>query len=87
MVDEEEITEETVAYYLGENERVGGADGWLDDFQDMKLNEAKDKFEKDFIERVLRQNGSNISKTAEVLGIYPSNLHGKIKKLGIHINK
>ena len=81
------ITEETVGYYLGENEGAGAKDGWLDDFQDMKLNEARVVFEKSFIERKLIQNGNNISKTAEVLGIYPSNLHGKIKKLGIHIEK
>jgi two-component system, NtrC family, nitrogen regulation response regulator NtrX len=85
MVDEEEITEETVGYYLGEIENAGVKDGWLDDFQDMRLNDAKLEFEKTFIESKLSQNGNNISKTAEVLGIYPSNLHGKIKKLGIHI--
>ena len=87
MVDEEEISEETVTYYLGENAGIGAEKGWLDDFRDMKLNEAKDEFEKAFIERILRKHENNISKTAEVLGIYPSNLHGKIKKLGIKTKK
>ena len=87
MVDESEITDATVGYYLGESEGAGVKESWLDDFQDMKLNEARLEFEKSFIERKLTQNGNNISKTAEVLGIYPSNLHGKIKKLGIHIEK
>ena len=88
MVDEEEISAETVQYYLGEN---GGASssrtGWLDAFQEMKLNDAKNEFEKAFIEEKLKANQHNVAKTAEVLGIYPSNLHGKIKKLGIHIDK
>ena len=53
----------------------------------MKLQDARNEFEKSFIERVLKQNAYNISKSAEVLGIYPSNLHGKIKKLGIHIER
>ncbi len=87
MVDEEEISEETVTYYLGENASTRTGNGWLDEFQDMKLNDARDEFEKILIESVLEQNGNNISKAAEELGIYPSNLHGKIKKLGIHINK
>jgi len=87
MVDEEEISEDTVAYYLGENVNRRAENGWLDDFEDMKLNDARNEFEKNFIERVLEQNENNISKTAEALGIYPSNLHGKIKKLGIHIKK
>ncbi len=87
MVDEEAISEETVAYYLGENAHIGAGNGWLDEFQDMKLPDARNEFEKSLIERILTQNGNNISKTAEALGIYPSNLHGKIKKLGIHIKK
>ena len=57
------------------------------DYSDMKLNDAKDKFEKQFIIQKLEQTDYNISKAAETLGIYPSNLHGKIKKLGIEILK
>ena len=53
----------------------------------MKLAEAKNEFEKKLIEMKLRENDFNISKAAEVLGIYPSNLHGKIKKLGIRVPK
>ena len=87
MVDEEEISEETLEYYLGERTNTGSGNGWLDEFQDMKLQEAKNEFEKSLIERALEENGNNISRTAEVLGIYPSNLHGKMKKLGIHITK
>ncbi len=87
MVDEDEIPAETVLYYLGENARTAAKNGWLDAFGEMKLNDAKNEFEKTLIEEKLKANQYNISKTAEALGIYPSNLHGKIKKLGIHIEK
>ncbi|MEW5815152.1 MAG: sigma-54 dependent transcriptional regulator [Spirochaetota bacterium] len=86
MVDEDEISLETVTYYLGEK-RKNEASVVLKAFENMKLNEAKDEFEKQLLTHKLSENGYNISKTAERLGIYPSNLHGKIKKLGIELKK
>ncbi len=47
------------------------------------LREAREHFEKDFILRKLQENSWNISKTAEELEIERSNLHRKIKSLGI----
>jgi two-component system nitrogen regulation response regulator NtrX len=47
--------------------------------------EAKDFFEKFYLEFQLLQNNGIISKTAEAIGIYPSNLHAKLRKLGITI--
>jgi len=47
------------------------------------LREAREKFEKDFILKKLQENSWNISKTAEELEIERSNLHRKIKSLGI----
>jgi two-component system nitrogen regulation response regulator NtrX len=47
------------------------------------LREAREQFEKDFILRKLQENSWNISKTAEELEIERSNLHRKIKSLGI----
>jgi two-component system nitrogen regulation response regulator NtrX len=49
------------------------------------MKEARDKFEKDFILRKLQENNWNISRTAEELEIERSNLHRKIKSLGIEI--
>jgi len=86
MSDEEVISPETVHYFLGEKIKEEGS--WnLEEFESMKLNEAKDLFEKKLLTLKLSQNNFNISKTAEALGIYPSNLHGKTKKLGIKIQK
>ncbi|GBD99391.1 transcriptional regulatory protein ZraR [bacterium BMS3Abin07] len=49
------------------------------------LRDAKEAFEKHFIVKKLQENRWNISRTAEVLGIERSNLHRKIKSLGINI--
>jgi two-component system, NtrC family, nitrogen regulation response regulator NtrX len=47
------------------------------------LREAKDAFEKEFIVGVLKQNGYNISRTAEVLGIERRHLYRKMASLKI----
>jgi len=50
---------------------------------DRNYNEARENFEKCYLEFQLLKNGGIISKTAEAIGIYPSNLHAKLKKHGI----
>jgi two-component system nitrogen regulation response regulator NtrX len=47
------------------------------------LRDAREHFEKDFILKKLQENSWNVSKTAEELEIERSNLHRKIKALGI----
>ncbi|MBN2617434.1 MAG: sigma-54-dependent Fis family transcriptional regulator [Spirochaetales bacterium] len=59
----------------------------LDDYTDLPLNQAKDEFEKKIIYNKLCEFDGNITKAANALGIYPSNLHNKIKKYGIKIDK
>jgi two-component system nitrogen regulation response regulator NtrX len=49
--------------------------------------EAKELFEKRYLEFQLAQNGGVISHTAEAIGIYPSNLHAKIRKYGLRTNR
>ena len=87
MTDEEEISAETVKYYLQEDKNMQVRSNLDDEYADMKLTEAKDKFEKQFLIQKLIKTSYNISRAAETLGIYPSNLHGKIKKFGIEIKK
>lgn len=60
-----------------------GADTASDYFLIEGLKLAKDAFEKDYISSKLKQNDWNISKTAEAIGVERSNLHRKIKSLGI----
>jgi len=50
---------------------------------EQNYNDAKDNFEKYYLEFQLSKNNGIISRTAEAIGIYPSNLHAKIRKYGI----
>lgn len=59
----------------------------MEEFLDLPLNKAKEELEKRLIEKKLDESSGNITKAAEALGIYPSNLHNKIKKYGITIRK
>jgi two-component system nitrogen regulation response regulator NtrX len=51
----------------------------------LSFRQARALFEKDLISRRLKENGWNISKTAEDLQIERSHLHRKIKLLGIEV--
>jgi two-component system, NtrC family, nitrogen regulation response regulator NtrX len=86
MTDEEELTDEMVDYFLGERE-VPSEDPVVTEFDGMGLTEARESFEKRYLEKTLRDHGYNISRAATELGIYPSNLHAKIKKYGIQVDK
>ncbi|MDR2964178.1 MAG: sigma-54 dependent transcriptional regulator [Treponema sp.] len=54
-----------------------------ENIMERNFNEAKEMFEKAFLEFHLFRNNGIISKTAEAIGIYPSNLHAKLKKFNI----
>jgi len=87
MTDEQVISIESVKYYLQEDNTVNKQSTANNEYENLKLNEAKDKFEKQFLIQKLENSSYNISRAAESLGIYPSNLHSKIKKFGIVIIK
>ena len=86
MTDEQKIPAAVVHHFLGEK-KISKVPSDLNKYASMKLNEAKTDFEKRLIEERLKECDYNISRTAQELGIYPSNLHGKIKKYGIQIKK
>jgi two-component system nitrogen regulation response regulator NtrX len=46
-------------------------------------NEAKIAFEKQYLEYHLTKNGGVLTKTAEEIGVFPSNLHVKLRKVGL----
>ncbi|MDR1419747.1 MAG: sigma-54 dependent transcriptional regulator [Treponema sp.] len=50
---------------------------------DMNLTGARESFEKYYLEFQLSRNNGIISRTAEAIGVYPSNLHAKLKKYKI----
>jgi two-component system nitrogen regulation response regulator NtrX len=47
------------------------------------LKDARAEFEREFITQKLRENNGNVSKTADAINVERSNLHRKIKALGI----
>jgi two-component system nitrogen regulation response regulator NtrX len=51
------------------------------------LKDARAEFEREFIAQKLRENGGNVSKTADAIGVERSNLHRKIKALGIEMEE
>ena len=86
MSDEEVIGPDTIREHLGQN-RLQTGDSGMQEYSDMGLNEARDRFERKYIVQKLEENGYNISRAAQALGVYPSNLHGKIKKFGIEMHR
>ncbi|MPY87660.1 MAG: response regulator [Luteitalea sp.] len=57
---------------------VYGVDGQM-----LPLGEARDRFERDYILRVLADQQGNISRTADLLRVERSNLYRKMKAFGI----
>jgi two-component system nitrogen regulation response regulator NtrX len=51
-----------------------------EEIMNLNFNRAKECFEKHYLEFHLSRNNGTIAKTAEAIGIYPSNLHAKIRK-------
>jgi two-component system nitrogen regulation response regulator NtrX len=52
---------------------------------DGTLREARERFEREYIQRRLREVNGNITHAAERLGIERSNLHRKMKAYGIEV--
>jgi two-component system nitrogen regulation response regulator NtrX len=53
------------------------------DIIDRNFNDAKELFEKYYLEFHLLENNGIIVRTAEAIGMYPSNLHAKLRKHNI----
>ena len=49
----------------------------------LPLLDARDRFEKDYILKVLATHGGNMSRTADALGVERSNLYKKMRAFGI----
>jgi two-component system nitrogen regulation response regulator NtrX len=63
--------------------QTGAENTITSDIFEQNYNDAKDSFEKQYLEFQLLKNNGIISRAAEAIGIYPSNLHAKIRKYGI----
>ena len=53
----------------------------------MPLRDARERFERDYLQAQIERFGGNISKTAEFVGMERSALHRKLKSLGVSGNK
>jgi two-component system nitrogen regulation response regulator NtrX len=64
----------------------GAHPGPFPEIMDLNYNNARESFEKYYLEFHLSKNRDIISRTAEAIGIYPSNLHAKLRKHHITIS-
>ena len=86
MAEEPVISAASVKSFLGAAP-AAEPDGALDAYRAMSLADARDAFERDLIAAKLRETGGNISRAADALGVYASNLHSKMKKLKMTAEK
>jgi two-component system, NtrC family, nitrogen regulation response regulator NtrX len=86
MSEERDISAATVRAFLGASPREE-PNGVLAAYGGVSLAEARERFERDLIVEKLKENGYNVSRTADALGVYASNLHSKMKKLKITVEK
>jgi len=77
-------TKENVELVVNESialKNTNKSNGFLDFNSPLKT--AREQFEKEYLTHQLKKNGSNISKTAESIGMERSALHRKLTSLGI----
>ena len=89
LSDSEIIQADSVEHAL-QGEMPGATKQAVDPFleyQNMGLVAARESFERKLILQKLEETGYNISKAAQQLAVYPNNLHNKIRKYGIEIEK
>ncbi len=84
LVEKEKITDIDILRYIRpQNGKVSDIDKIIGSFS--SLSEAVKFFEKIFIEKKIKENNGNITKTAEAIGMTRRNLYRKIKSLGINV--
>ena len=70
---------------LNINENKVGVD--KTEFMSLQLRDAREIFEREYLEAQIMRFGGNISKTANFIGMERSALHRKIKYLGLQSNE
>ncbi len=83
LSDEREITEATVRKYLGNGRGAPEAALVPEEYRSLRLLEAKERFERNYLVQKLRESGYTISKAAEAARVTPGALHAKMRKYGI----
>ena len=85
ILSDDEITENEVLSFAVPRKTKKVEESFFDRFD--KFQQFKDFAEKEFIERKLKKNGWNITKTAEEIDIQRSHLYNKIDKYGLSREK
>jgi DNA-binding NtrC family response regulator len=83
---DEEIGQDEVEGALGAIPRTAPPSGQLPGF-DLPLREARDLFEKAYLEHLLQASGGNVSKVAQRAGLERTHLYRKLRALGIDSKK
>jgi two-component system nitrogen regulation response regulator NtrX len=81
------ICEQTLVNSLQKNPTKAPPSTGLSEIMDLDYNTAKETFEKHYLTHQLAKNDGVINRTAEAIGIYPSNLHAKLRKYKIRTEK
>lgn len=79
MVSGDEVTPDDLPMKLGEKEAF-----WPG--RPLPLRQAREAFEREYIARVLRSCGQNMSQAARILGLERSHLYRKLKALGLKVD-
>ena len=84
----DEVGREEVELALGNRlnaiEPAGGGDAATEELFGLPLRDARDRFEKAYLEHHLRIVGGNVSELAQVAGLERTHLYRKLKGLGIN---
>ncbi len=83
MTPSQLITAEDVALFLQPSTLRPPPAVCLPAWNHLGFKEARQQFEHDYLCKKLAENNSNVSKTAEKIGLERSHLHKKLKALGI----
>jgi DNA-binding NtrC family response regulator len=79
----EEITELEVEKTLGGPPPIS-ADAYPPSLMEMPLREARDQFEKAYLEHHLKRTGGNVADVARMSGMERTHLYRKLKQLGVN---
>ena len=85
MCPEEIIDVDKIRTFLGLSDKAASPlkESSLTPFKTNDFKEARRLFEREYLQFKLEENGGNISRTAESVGLERSHLHKKLKSLEI----
>ena len=79
----EEVTEAEVEQTLGSPAPVS-AEAYPPTLMEMPLRDARDQFEKAYLEHHLKRTGGNVAEVARLSGMERTHLYRKLKQLGVN---